>query len=249
MRQALAVIVVLILTGCGSAATQRGLTDPVRPALRLTVIGDSISAGYYASSSDLAFPALVVRQMRVSGEQVAPTVISRAGATTTDAEHWDTGVGSDIVIVELGTNDWGNAVPVDQFTSRYDDLLTRIRVGSPRARLVCLGNWADKAELNGLGLTSQRYDLVVAQECASHGGGYVDLVEAYDTGKNHGPAGRPSFLGSADWFHPNDAGHAAIAGVVLARVLGATTSQASSPTASGSTGGRDAVSVARGGGR
>jgi lysophospholipase L1-like esterase len=217
---AFAAFAVVLLAGCGSSTGGRGLGGPVRPPVRLTVIGDSLAAGYYASTADHAFPQLVAREMRHAGEAVTTTVVSRAGATTADAQRWKVGITSDVVVVELGTNDWGDAVSIDQFTTRYQDVLARVRAASPKARLLCMGEWAGADEQNGIGIASRQYDAAVQRACSAARGTYVDIAAAYDDPANHGPAGAPSFLGSSDWFHPNDAGHRALADDILGRVLG-----------------------------
>ncbi len=48
----------------------------------------------------------------------------------------------------------------------------------------------------------------------SYSATYVSLEQLSDDATMSGPAGSPAFLGAADAFHPNDAGHAAIASVV-----------------------------------
>jgi acyl-CoA thioesterase-1 len=219
VHKVVVLVALLLITGCGSVAGQSALSrPPPGPAARLLVVGDSLSAGYYASSMDHSFPRLVARQLRSLAGTVLPTVVARAGATTLDAGRWQVSIASDIVLVELGTNDWGSAMPIDQFASRYQDLLARVRRASPDAELVCIGGWTDKTEVNRLGLTVLAYDSVVQQQCASRNGKYVDLVATYDDPATHGPGGRPTFLGLGDWFHPNDLGHQALAEAVMSTV-------------------------------
>jgi lysophospholipase L1-like esterase len=47
----------------------------------------------------------------------------------------------------------------------------------------------------------------------------VSISRLYDAKDARLPAGRPSFLGSTDGFHPNDVGHHAIA-TSIERTLG-----------------------------
>jgi hypothetical protein len=55
------------------------------------------------------------------------------------------------------------------------------------------------------------YDGIIQRLASSYGAIYVSLESLSDTPGLSGPAGLPTFLGFSDAFHPNDAGHAAIA--------------------------------------
>jgi lysophospholipase L1-like esterase len=46
----------------------------------------------------------------------------------------------------------------------------------------------------------------------------ADISPLYTQPGTRGPAGRPTFLGPGDDFHPNSAGHAAIAEAIDARL-------------------------------
>jgi acyl-CoA thioesterase I len=220
VHRAVALVALLLITGCASGTGRQALPSSARtlPGTRLLVVGDSLSAGYFASSMDRSFPRLLARDLEAIGMKVAPTVVAHAGATARDAGYWKVAIPSDIVVVELGTNDWGTAMPLEQFRTEYRDLLRLVESASPRATLICTGAWADKTEINPLGLTVLPYDSVVQQQCAERHGQYVDLVATYSDPANHGPGGRRTFLGLSDWFHPNDLGHHALADAVMTTV-------------------------------
>ncbi|TME47610.1 MAG: hypothetical protein E6I56_03515 [Chloroflexi bacterium] len=60
----------------------------------------------------------------------------------------------------------------------------------------------------------------VEAACDRHGGIFVSLEGFYAVNAFHAADGGSSYLGRADWFHPGDQGHAAIAAAVLS-ALGA----------------------------
>jgi hypothetical protein len=102
------------------------------------------------------------------------------------------------------------------FAASYAELLHQVRAASPKADLVCLGAWLDPSSVNRLGVVAVDYDVAVRTACGAEGGHYVDLSAAYLDVRNHGPAGRPTYQGPGDLFHPNDRGHAEVASLVLA---------------------------------
>ncbi len=171
--------------------------------VRMLVAGDSLSAGFFATTKDQGFIRLVadgIGSVDVTGAAQAQQTLSTVAAVT-DVPS-DVGV----AVVELGTNDVGVPTPLPDFEQQYAALLERIRSTSPRAGLVCLGTWtADGAS----------YDEVIARTCGARGGVYVALADAFANPDLHGPAGRETFAGAGDEFHPNDAGHRAIADAVL----------------------------------
>ncbi|MEZ3155828.1 SGNH/GDSL hydrolase family protein [Microbacterium sp. BWR-S6Y] len=173
-------------------------------SVRMLVAGDSLTAGFFATTKDRGFIRLVaddIGSVDVTGAAQAQQTLSTVAAVT-DVPS-DVGV----AVVELGTNDVGVPTPLADFEQQYASLLDRIRSTSPKAGLLCLGTWtADGAA----------YDEVIARSCAARAGVYVSLAEAFATADFHGPAGRETFAGAGDEFHPNDAGHRAIADAVLA---------------------------------
>ncbi len=169
-------------------------------------LGDSISAGKYATTQDDIFPAIVADKLQMSLDLVArsgakadwalPRLVSIARAHPA------------LITIELGTNDAGFHTPVATFKSQYDVIVNA--VSSPGARVLCIGSW----------LPAPAYDAIIAETCQAHGGTFVSLDGFYGVNAFHAPNGASSYLGLTDWFHPGDAGHEAIAAEVLA-TLGA----------------------------
>ncbi|HEX9412606.1 MAG TPA: SGNH/GDSL hydrolase family protein, partial [Ktedonobacterales bacterium] len=87
----------------------------------------------------------------------------------------------------------------------YTTLLRRVTSVSPF--VVCLGIWQPTNAPNGIGVLAEAYDQVIWNLCPRYG----DLQALFANSAYHGPVGLSTWMGPADYFHPNDAGHAAIA--------------------------------------
>lgn len=171
---------------------------------RVLITGDSLAAGFFASTEAQGFSSLVTGALG----RVTPTTVSRAHETlSTVAGVTDVPADLDLAVIELGTNDVGIPTPLADFEAQYAELVGRIRTASPDAAIVCTGTWTvDGAE----------YDGIIAGVCTANAGRYVFLADLFATPDFHGPSGRDTFVGPGDDFHPNDAGHRAIADAVLA---------------------------------
>jgi acyl-CoA thioesterase I len=119
--------------------------------------------------------------------------------------------GGDVVVVEAGTNDFIDHTARAQFTRDYRALLAKVTAASPGAKLVCLTMWIPAGAP-----TASSYNATIRRECRS--GTVADISPIYTRPGMRGPAGRSTFLGPGDDFHPNSAGHAAIAQLIEARI-------------------------------
>ncbi|MDQ6885501.1 MAG: SGNH/GDSL hydrolase family protein [Candidatus Dormibacteraeota bacterium] len=165
-------------------------------------LGDSISVGRYATTVDKVFPSLVASQLGMTLDLRAKSGAKAAWALTQLAaiaqKH------AALVTIELGTNDVGFYTPLPDFAAQYESIVAALAV--PGTRVVCIGSW----------LPSNAYDDIIASICERHGGTFVSLAGFYGDNSLHAADGAAVYLGRADWFHPGDAGHAAIAQAVLA---------------------------------
>lgn len=184
--------------------------------VRLFFVGASITTGAGASSAAHAYPQVVAAQLAAAGHPVQTHVMARSGITVATADTWDVAVPSDVVIVQLATNDFMHDEPLATFSATYNDVVRRVRAASPTAQLICLGGWNDPASVNPIGVSAADYDAAAWSACTIAGGRYVDLSAIYMDARNHGPVGRATFLGPGDHFHPNDRGHEELAARVLA---------------------------------
>jgi lysophospholipase L1-like esterase len=187
--------------GVHASANGQGLQGKVYVAL-----GDSISAGRYATAQDDTFPFVIADKLGMNLDLIARSGTKAAWGLeqvpAVNAAH------PALVTIELGTNDVGFSTPADTFASQYDAIVGA--VASSGARVLCVGSW----------LPSPQFDGLIAAACDRHGGTFVSLDGFYAVNAFHASDGGSSYLGRADWFHPGDQGHAAIAAAVLS-ALGA----------------------------
>jgi lysophospholipase L1-like esterase len=203
-------------TQAGGHSGAQALGVPVEAApRRILFVGASVTEGWFASSSDRTYPALVVKGL-ANGRRVRARMLAHPGATAEDAALWDLTIQSDFVVLQIATNDFVRDTPVDVYAASYTEVLGQLRAASPRADIVCLGAWLDPGAVNRLGVAAVDYNVATRTDCEAAGGRYVDLSAVYLDVRNHGPAGRPTYHGPGDLFHPNDRGHAELASLILA---------------------------------
>jgi lysophospholipase L1-like esterase len=205
------IAVAALIAGCGGNAggdaQPAGATpQPESAGTQLVVVGDSLAAGRFADTQEQAFPQLVAAATRARLE-----VLGVPGATTAQLAANALPSRGDDVVVEAGTNDFLFQTPRRRFADDYRALLAKVTAASPDAKLVCLTTWVPKnvASQPSAKIPASFYDTTIRHACT--GGAVADVAPLTDA---RGPAGRPTFLGPGDDFHPNSAGHAAIARLI-----------------------------------
>jgi len=183
-----------------------GATSDTLAGKVYVALGDSISAGKYATTQGDIFPAIVADKLQMSLDLVARSGAKAAWALPLLASI--VRAHPALVTIELGTNDAGFHTPAATFASQYDVIVNA--VSTPGTLVLCVGSW----------LPAPAYDAIIADTCKAHGGTFVSLDGFYGVNGFHAPNGASSYLGRTDWFHPGDAGHEAIADEILA-TLGA----------------------------
>jgi acyl-CoA thioesterase-1 len=179
--------------------------------LKTLFVGDSLTAGLYASAADRGFRPLMVQALEANGP-VTQDQGFQVDATTSEVRQVaSVGTDQDLAIVQLGTNDV-NATPLPTFEADYEETLSAIRESSHEVVFVCAGVWRGADE-------AAPYDDVIQSVCAAEGGAFRPMSDLFEVDANRGPAGRVAEGGVGDNFHPNDAGYSAIA----QRLLGAIT--------------------------
>ena len=196
-------------TTVSSEPTGVAVQRPADRPLRVLFIGDSLMWGSFASDESLTYRALIEAALSEGGP-VEPVLVGGPGERAAEAtEDLDEVTGPiDLVFVEIGAND-SVAITPAEFAADYEALLGRVRLLAPEAGLVCDGVW------NGLEHASD-LDRELRPLCARHDGVVVPLSGLYIDETLRGPEGSEVPGGGVrDQFHPNDAGHAAIAEAML----------------------------------
>ena len=205
-----------------AGANPRPAAAPARPARAATTsatqgsiffMGDSLTEGYFATTLQRSFPALVASRMGATwtGGGVPGGKLDGMGPVTFPPQ-------ASLVVVELGTEDfggWAGATPVNTFDTEYRQLLGAARAQVPGARIVCLGVWNTQHVTNVIGVTIDQYDAAIKSDCVASGGSFIPLAPMFDAAGTRGPAGTATYHGASDNFHPNDSGHAMIAAAIL----------------------------------
>ncbi len=187
-----------------SSAGARPATPPPR---HVVFVGDSLTGGWYARTLDRSYPNLVVRRMHAT--MLARIGVFGAGVPGVLGSVSTMPSGATDVVVEVGTNDFGSLTQ-PAFRIAYEALIAAIEERESGARFVCLGMWQGVPGPESEDPTVP-YDDAIRAACP---GAFVSLTPLFLDFRNHGPTQQPTFRGPADWFHPNDRGHAAIAAAV-----------------------------------
>lgn len=192
-------------------------TPPVAapPTLNALFVGASITAGMTQSSLQDTFPALTVQKLENQGVDVQWQLRARSGATVEEALSWPYPTGQQVIVVHLVTNDFTDQTPLATYSVELQQLLTRLRQGSPKAALVCLGAWAKPGAQNADHTSVDAYDSADQSACLAQRGTFVPLDTIFATPGMRGPNGVATPWGPSDGFHPNDQGAATIADAVV----------------------------------
>lgn len=197
----------VVVRSPSEAPTGLAVVVPASGDVEMTFLGGSLTNGSGATSEADTFVQRIVDGLGV------PSVVNRgdtSGSSLSDVlETVHVPLGASLVVVELGSTDfYVEKTSPERFAEEYAQLLAAVRQRTPDAAVVCLGIWAATANATD-------YDRAISDACSQEHGHFVPLADLYDDAPLRGPEGRPTIVGPGDTFHPNDAGHAAIASRVL----------------------------------
>lgn len=225
----LGVVLAMLLATSGSALLRPGDATAQRsgpPFARVLVVGDSISAGWFASTRAASYPERLVALLHAANpangtwSRVIAVPGMQAGGGVRELRKLPTIPRADLIVVEFGTNDYDNhPVPPAAFATSYATVLDLLMGASPNATVVCVLVWGAAGHPNVFGASPETYNGLIEQACRNlpHPGIPVDITSLYSYAAYHGPTGHPSFANShTDAFHPNDAGQDAIARAIFA---------------------------------
>ncbi len=187
------------------------VAEASQPPNQLVFVGDSLTEGLFATQHSLDYVSQIAA---MTGYSV--NVQAQYGVTavfTAQKMAGETGpvvpTGSARVVIELGTNDVQailNGTETDaDFASAYRQILSLVHHSAIRAQIVCLEPWQDDSDELG---PAAWIDNFIAGNCP---GKSMRLGDLFQQSGLRGPAGTNTWDGPSDDFHPNNAGHLAIA--------------------------------------
>lgn len=191
------------------ASLREAVKFPASGPLKVLFIGDSLTAGYFSSTQDKGYSQLVVAELQKKGAVERLGGSKAGGNLSTVGNLVSIPQGFNIAVVELGTNDIQGKTDAAVFPGQYEELLKKVQTASPDTALLCIGTWGSA------GADTDAYDNAIKASCESHGGKYIDVSSEFAIASNRGPAGVTGWAGVSDNFHPNDAGHARLAALVM----------------------------------
>jgi acyl-CoA thioesterase I len=169
---------------------------------RILVLGDSLSEGFGLKPSE-AYPMLLAKKLRAADLNYEVTNASATGGTTAGGlerlpAHLKRRV--DIFILELGINDAFRGVAVDEIRNNLQQIIDKVKVRDPQARVVIAGmqapNYAADDYVSAFG---RMFADLAAENRAALVPYFLD-----------GVASDPS-LNLPDGIHPNTAGQKILA--------------------------------------
>lgn len=203
----------------------------------MMVLGDSVTEGYTLASpsqhytvaltrdlgrAGLLEPGAFVRELGVPALSLARAVDWLNSHPTTAAENlWNSPHPPDLVVLQLGLNDWlHNQSTRSQYTQGLTHLLHVLQAhAAPQAMLVCLTPWGGAPGTNwdgtvpdGAGITIPEYSAMLIPICNSAWSGPVVIADMAPLIANRGLHN----VGLDQ--HPNAAGHQAIAATIFAAI-------------------------------
>ena len=115
----------------------QGSTSPKN----ILFFGDSLTAGY-GLSPDEAFPAIIEKKLNKNGKSVKVVNAGLSGETTAGGLSridWVLKQPVDVFVLELGANDGLRGLPLDQTQKNLQQIIDRVKVKSPKAKIVIAG--------------------------------------------------------------------------------------------------------------
>ena len=191
-----------------------GSAAPALPFMgrRVMVIGDSIQAGTglvntqsQASFRLQRYGGVVIHNFASPGATMADTFFLGMHHATTAVDLLSGFFGMYGLVINLGTNDWGQSlITVSSFSSAYGAFLDSI---PSRIKVACMSpTWStSEGMLNSHGNTKDDFRAATQAVCAARGDAYLEGKDAIPN--------NPAYF--ADGVHPNDRGHKAMGAFLL----------------------------------
>lgn len=178
---------------------------------RIWFLGDSLTAGYDASEESLCFRSLAALLLEGVLGEVMSFSANQYGGTVNDGVRQalaDLGFMPDVAVIQFGENDRPYS---PDFAVAYARLIAQLRREGRRTLVAAFSVWAPSPDTDSLSTNADIRELV-----EEAGGVFVDIQAAASDPVNRQAGRDVSWLNDSghtlsDGFHPNDAGHRALA--------------------------------------
>jgi lysophospholipase L1-like esterase len=205
-RRAIAIVVVPVLL---AFLASLWAVPPALAQSKALLLGDSLTAGYYATTADHSYAAILQGWLSLYGYDASSQGWPGGYLVDIDASLDAIRASApDLAVIEFGTNDAGAHVSTADFEHAYRELLETIRQTRPGSTVIMLGVWKQYPAVRAV------YDRIISRLALEYGAQYVSLEDLGGDPTMSGPSGVSVYRGTSDGFHPNDAGHAALAAAV-----------------------------------
>lgn len=215
-RRLLAVLTLTIVTMLSSSGMHASAVhfgdNPYQSGMNVLIMGSS-TTGCAGSLTPPDKPDCYVNLVKAERSQHSFQVMANAGSYvaygTDPAHNWtetEIPTGKDVVIVQLGVNDWYVPVAPATYRAQLDDFLGRIRIANMTARIYWLMTWMPNVRTDSRMSMWLQHQWVTADALKAVGGEYYPMPGD--------PAQYASTVPADNGWHYNIAGHRALANAV-----------------------------------
>ncbi|URZ04192.1 SGNH/GDSL hydrolase family protein [Clostridium felsineum] len=185
--------------------------------IKYIAIGDSVTAGYSASSQDNFYVNKVGTLITANmGFQVQQNNMGKRGGVISDAINNVNAINNyapDIVTIEYGTNDSNasNNISTNVFENELNTLIDDLTIKVKRTpTIILMTTWNTNY--------SEKYDEIIDKVGENRKIPVIDLKPIWTDKTNIGPEGNKGYYGISDNFNPNDKGMNSIASTVYGKL-------------------------------
>lgn len=181
--------------------------------INYVALGDSLTAGWYATGLDKAYVNLVAAGLKDRmGFDVVTTQNAHAGVLLS----WGitqvarvNAIKPDLITIELGTNDADSRHLTDivLFETQLNSLIDKLTEVGYNPAIVLVTTW-------GTGVSANDYDAVIKKVGQERSIPVADISYIKRDPSSRGPEGIDTHLGKSDIYHPNDQGMKQISEVI-----------------------------------
>lgn len=172
-------------------------------------MGDSLTEGFFATSDEAKYVSVFADYLNEGlGYNVSVGGISGYGGIS---KNGVAGVGSiiqqapDLVSLEYGTNDADQkrGISATTLAENLTTIIEDLNSSQKPPKIFLITTWKND--------TDGSYDKAIKQVADKYGYPVVDIHNIWEDPDNSGPAGKTTFKGKSDDFHPNNKGMELIA--------------------------------------